>query len=500
MTYHVLSILAAVGAATLATSVLAAQGPSPAGLVLWLDAANPESAAPGAEGRITQWRDLSGKGNHLQAEGDPKVQPVVVAEAMNGKPVVRFAGGQSLTLSQAIRANAGSGMVLVVWQRSKEQASEEKWQRILSSRGNAALSDAKTPNFALMADAHGSGKATEAVINDLELSGVALGPLAIGRTMEGKWQYLRGDIAEILVYDRAFLSEGELQEALGYLKAKWNARVAREENGWTRMGGLGAVPEHTRKDLPLSDQQNQAGWVLDAQFTDEFDGPELDLKRWHLNPGAPNDWLGREPALFDPANVSVKDGQLRIDFRKPDAEEMKKRKGYPGQKYEYTSALVQSNELTGYGYYEARCKPMNSAGSSAFWFTETRLPKDSTEIDIFEIGGNAPGFERKYNMNAHVWKTPQENRHWAVGGVWNAPWRLADDFHVYGFEWNKQELIWYVDGVAVRKAKNTNWFFPMRVLFDSEAMWSWFGKVNDADLPSTFYVDYLRVWHQPTKP
>src|SRR4029453_13385046 len=93
----------------------------------------------------------------------------------------------------------------------------------------------------------------------------------------------------------------------------------------------------------------------------------------------------------------------------------------------------------GCGGYGGKVRRKNSAGWGAFWFTETRLADNATEIDVFEIGGNAPGFERKYNMNAHVWKTPQENRHWAIGGVWNAPWRLADDYHVYGFEWNKDE-------------------------------------------------------------
>ena len=29
------------------------------------------------------------------------------------------------------------------------------------------------------------------------------------------------------------------------------------------------------------------------------------------------------------------------------------------------------------------------------------------------------------------------------------------------------------DGVLVREAKNTHWFFPMQIVFDSEAMWDW---------------------------
>jgi hypothetical protein len=34
------------------------------------------------------------------------------------------------------------------------------------------------------------------------------------------------------------------------------------------------------------------------------------------------------------------------------------------------------------------------------------------------------------------------------------------------------------------------------MIFDSEAMWSWFGKVNDADMPSTFKIRSVRTWRQ----
>ena len=172
-----------------------------------------------------------------------------------------------------------------------------------------------------------------------EYGDVPIGAITIGASTGGS-NWLHGDIAEVLLYDRAFLSEGEQRLVLNYLRAKWNAQI--NESGWTRSGNLGPTPRHDRQDLPLSDQTNQGKWILDRQ--------------------------------------------------------------------------------------------------------------------------------------------------------------MSDDFHVYGFDWNKDELIWYVDGGVVRRAKNTNWFFPMQVMFDSEAMWSWFGKVNDADLPSTFSIDYLRVWTRANNP
>ncbi len=139
---------------------------------------------------------------------------------------------------------------------------------------------------------------------------------------------------------------------------------------------------------------------------------------------------------------------------------------------------------------------MDSAGSSSFWFQQDAVQEWGTEIDVFEIGGKAKGFEHKVNMNLHVFRTPEQRKHWSVGGVWVAPFRLADDFHVYGLEWNKDDIKYYVDGVLVRSVENTHWHQPLFLIFDSETMPKWFGMPDDADLPSTFQIDYVRAWHR----
>jgi len=256
--------------------------------------------------------------------------------------------------------------------------------------------------------------------------------------------------------------------------------------GWIRTGELGPTPERVTDAFPLSDQANERNWTKYELMSDEFEAAALDPSKWY--PTNPR-WLGRQPAYFYPGNVKVGDGRLDLPMRKQDIPEMPKDKGY----HTYTSAAVQSKTKVKYGYFEVRCKPMKSHGSSSFWFYDN-TPERWTEIDVFEIGGGAPGFEKKYNMNVHVFRTPTEQKHWSMHGEWVAPSNLADGYHVYGLEWDKEQIKWYFDGVLVRRIENTHWHQPLTLNFDSETMPKWFGLPKDSDLPSTYSIEYVRAW------
>ncbi|MBU6400543.1 MAG: family 16 glycosylhydrolase [Verrucomicrobia bacterium] len=256
---------------------------------------------------------------------------------------------------------------------------------------------------------------------------------------------------------------------------------------WTLEGTLGTPPKRVTDTAPLSDQANHRHWVRFDPMSDEFDGPALDTNKWVLGLEW---WAGRQPAPFCDANVTVRGGQLHLTMRKEPVPAKFAARGY----HDYTTAAVHSRARTAYGYFEVRARPMNSAGSSAFWFQQDSTPGWATEIDVFEIGGNAKGFEHRDNMNVHVFRTPQEKRHWDRHGEWEAPGRLADDYHVYGLEWDPEMIRFYFDGVLLRTVENTHWHQPLYLIFDSETMGGWFGMPADADLPSTFRVDYVRAW------
>lgn len=260
------------------------------------------------------------------------------------------------------------------------------------------------------------------------------------------------------------------------------------EVGWLdTLGTKPLVPVVARTGrYPLSDQTNSGAWEPYAPMSDEFEGSTLDRSKWHdHNP----DWKGRQPAFFSPDNVVVKDGRLRLTMRLEEPEDLLRKQGY----HTYSSAAVQSVGTVLYGYFEVKARPMNSHGSSAFWFYKN-TPEVWTEIDVFEIGGGAPAFQDKVHMTVHVFHTPKETEHWQVGGIWSAGEPLVLRSRVYGLDWSKDEIRFYVDGVLVRKGPNTHWHQPLTMNFDSETMPDWFGLPKREDLPSTFEIDYVRAW------
>jgi beta-glucanase (GH16 family) len=261
---------------------------------------------------------------------------------------------------------------------------------------------------------------------------------------------------------------------------------------WTLTEPLPNRPKRTSELLPLSDQQNKAGWVRFDPMWDEFEGPALDTNKWIVGMYW---WQGRQPAWFSPKNVEVRAGQLHLTMRKEPVPELMKSRGY----HDYTSAALHTKARSSYGYYEVKARPMNSGGSSSFWFQQEdrkAYPGWSTEIDVFELCGKSAMHDRRYYMTVHVFSTPEEKRHWQVGSYWQSPTPFAEDFHVFGFEWNPAELRWYLDGVLVRTVQNTHWHQPLFLIFDSETMPEWFGMPNDADLPSTFSLEYVRAWQR----
>jgi len=477
-----------------ATAAESLDSPPTAGLVLWLDASDAATLSV-TDGAVTSWRDKSPNGRACQAQGRGKA--AFAPDAINDRVVVRFDGGVAFsTAAQSTRGTLkGPVNVVAVSRRLPEQAGGPQWQRLVSG-WNGSGRDNAVPNFSVTADQDGNAGPYGPVINHANYGDVELATLRIGGSAQFEGHYLRGDVAEVLVYDRDFLTFEDAQAVYRYLAAKWAAPLP-PAHGWTRQGPLGESPRRVSDALPLSDQANAAGWVRHEPLSDEFVGDTLDRDKWIDTMFW---WRGRQPAWFSPENVAVREGMLRLTFRRATPPPDLASQGYR----DYSSACVMSkpgNTLC-CGYVEIRARPMASSASSSFWLhvppgstPEPAAGSVGTEIDIFEIGGKADGLERSYNMNLHAVRIDAGHKErWASGGRWAAPFDLAADFHVYGLRWDKDEIEYFVDGVPVRNVVNDCWRAPMHVIFDSESMFDWLGVPKDEDLPSVYSIDYVRTW------
>ncbi len=210
-------------------------------------------------------------------------------------------------------------------------------------------------------------------------------------------------------------------------------------------------------------------WVLWDQYSDEFNGAELDQTKWR---DRFNGWNGRVPAKFDPSTISLQNGNMQITNKKL---------AVPDGRYTIGGGAVQSLEKTAhFGYYECKFRASRISMSTTFWMSNakksiigpTKLSGDcandkwSQELDIVEsIGGDfnkpwAPNFRTKMNFNTHyryvdcngapeVFYSAGNNA--VEGNGQQADANLAgseswEDYHTYGCYWKDNKTFdFYVD-------------------------------------------------------
>ena len=137
---------------------------------------------------------------------------------------------------------------------------------------------------------------------------------------------------------------------------------------------------------------------------------------------------------------------------------------------------------------------MKAHVANAFWFYDS-TPEIWTEIDVFEAS-QYPGKECAILTNVHVFHSPTRKEHWEKGEEWRFPYNVADAWHTYALEWDKDYLKYYVDYKLIRTLPNTDWHQPLYLNFDVETMPQFDLIPRDDELPNTFSIDYVRAWQR----
>lgn len=296
--------------------------------------------------------------------------------------------------------------------------------------------------------------------------------------------------------------------------------------------------------FPLSDPNNQGDWVLNTDVSDEFNASEIDEDRWYIvgkfkkgkpfykHPDKPNKkvWKGRAPSQFSGRNYRLEDGILNLEIRwEPDfpfSDEI--RKPVFGEAMPYanitTACFIGRREFK-YGYIEIRSKSADTQLTSGFWSMGKGL-----EMDFFESYGHGVQ-PNKQHLDSQLW--------WSIRDWTNLRgkpsyterkdlgFRMAEDFHVYGFEWNENGVKYFVDGKLLSEVSAeevTKWAranrevdknyegyvatLPIHIWLDMETFpWHGYPKSKEeleANSPEgakedgivDFKIDYVRVWQK----
>ncbi len=240
----------------------------------------------------------------------------------------------------------------------------------------------------------------------------------------------------------------------------------------------------------------------------ELGAPTLDLKGYHLTfdedfkePlsvsawGSGTRWIAHTPYAGDFGDArfadpeegfpfTIEDGILRIEARKD------------GERWR--SGLLSSLDPKGkgfaqkYGYFEMRAKLPKGLGTwPAFWLlgAPSLLDKSATgiEIDVLEQYGVNPNV---LWTNVHLWYP--DKGHKADGRAYFVT-GMTDDFHRYGVMVDSAFIIFYYDGIELRRVKTPpEAKVPLYILVDLALGGGW--PIDKTPNPSYMYVDYVRAY------
>ena len=239
-------------------------------------------------------------------------------------------------------------------------------------------------------------------------------------------------------------------------------------------------------------------------WQDEFDGKTLDPQKWQYDTAFNKvGWFNGERQYYSAGrrkNLRVANGLLTIEawHEKLNAAE------FPDWgNQDYTSARIFS-EGPGwtYGFYEVRAKLPCARGTwPAIWMLPVDMKKwpDDGEIDIMEQVGAEPNLiysTLHTKLFNHVLKT-QRSAQKPVS-------TSCSEFHVYQLDWRPDSITIGVDGEGILHVLNDQpggkgaWPFdtPFKMILNLAIGGAWAAAkgIDDAAMPQTMEVDYVRVW------
>jgi beta-glucanase (GH16 family) len=218
-------------------------------------------------------------------------------------------------------------------------------------------------------------------------------------------------------------------------------------------------------------------------FNEEFDHP-LDETIWYPQ----YVWGNTAPSYLyyaRPENLIVENSMLNIIAKKED---------YGGKPY--TAGTIWSKQKFKFGYFEIRCKqPVGNGLWPAFWLYGPGPAGGTDEIDIMEGNGHASDL---IHYDVHCNHGCQDAGLWQSIAYWSGAPIDFTDFHTFGVLWSEQTIGFYVDRFLMYKY-NKDFGYSQSIVANLAISPGGFVSPsvdNTTPFPSTFVIDYIKVWQQ----
>ncbi len=98
----------------------------------------------------------------------------------------------------------------------------------------------------------------------------------------------------------------------------------------------------------------------------------------------------------------------------------------------------------------------------------------------------------KIHHNLHWYIEGKRENHQHAGHTGLIP-GVSKGFHTFAVEWSPEEYVFYVDEQVTWRTKKAVSHRKEYILL-SEEIGKWGGKIQNAELPDFFEVDYVRVY------
>lgn len=247
-----------------ASCIVPSSGIPQGGMLMWLKAST--GVTKDGNGFVSYWADQSGAGNNV-SQSTAALQPVLDLSAANGRPAVKFQGGGNVLQTSGLVAPADGPFSVLTFVSPTSIASPQTiyWQGGSSSTNGYGAGLTTPANLSAswggssaqitQTDPAAVGKwylvstTYDQSFHRMWVNGVSAGSapkvdsnfnggvFSIGNYGPAPTQGFNGDIAEVLVYNRA-LSDDERSSAERYLKYKYG----RETPWFDMMPSVGLVP------------------------------------------------------------------------------------------------------------------------------------------------------------------------------------------------------------------------------------------------------------------